>query len=77
MDLIIRQAFRRLNEDVGKCEWTMTHDFYADMGGFLLDGPGIELSFPIDATQLIFLIENGYVHFPEINRKEIDDRPLL
>ncbi|KAL2822218.1 hypothetical protein BDW59DRAFT_149588 [Aspergillus cavernicola] len=68
------KAFRRLNPGSRKCEWTMTHAFYADMGGFLLSGSGIELPFPIDATQLLFLIEQGYVQCPEISRNEIEDR---
>ncbi|KAL4973094.1 hypothetical protein BDW66DRAFT_142892 [Aspergillus desertorum] len=68
------KEFRRLNVDSRKCEWTMTHAFYANMGGFLLKGPGIELPFPIDAAQLFFLTEQGYVECPEITQKEIEDR---
>lgn len=52
----------------------MTHAFYADMGGFLLEGPGVETPFPVDAKQLLFLVEQGYVEYPEITRDDIDDR---
>jgi hypothetical protein len=52
----------------------MTHAFYADMGGFLLEGHGVKTPFPVDATQLFFLVKQGYVEYPEITRDDIDDR---
>jgi hypothetical protein len=52
----------------------MTHAFYADMGGFLLEGPGVKTPFPVDATQLLFLVKQGYVEYPKITRDDIDDR---
>jgi hypothetical protein len=52
----------------------MTHAFYADMGGFSVEGPGVETPFPVDATQLFFLVKQGYVEYPEITRDDIDDR---
>jgi hypothetical protein len=52
----------------------MTHAFYAGMGGFLLEGHGVETPFPVDAAQLLFLVEQGYVEYPEITRDDIGDR---
>ncbi|KAA8650406.1 uncharacterized protein ATNIH1004_003092 [Aspergillus tanneri] len=70
------KAFKKLNEKrrKGESDWTMTHAFYADMGGFLLNGPGIDVPFPIDAKQLLFLVEQGYLECPQIGRKDIGDR---
>ncbi|KAL2796641.1 hypothetical protein BJX66DRAFT_133898 [Aspergillus keveii] len=67
------KKFRRLKPNIQN-EWTVAHAFYADMGGFLLDGPGIQSPFPIDATQLLFLVEHRYVQCPDITRKEIEDK---
>ncbi|KAF4222997.1 hypothetical protein CNMCM6805_009645 [Aspergillus fumigatiaffinis] len=68
------KEFSRLDRNGGKGEWTMTHAFYADMGGFLLEGPGVKTPFPVDATQLLFLVKQGYVEYPKITRDDIDDR---
>ncbi|BCS03147.1 uncharacterized protein AKAW2_70025A [Aspergillus luchuensis] len=54
--------------------WTLTHAFYADMGGFLIDGPGTDRPFPVNAKQLRFLIEKGYVDYPMIGEDDINDR---
>lgn len=44
------------------------------MGGFLVDGPGTERPFPVNAKQLRFLIEKGYVKYPMIDEDDINDR---
>lgn len=51
----------------------MIHAFFADMGGFLLDSPGIE-KFPIDAEQLFQLVEAGYVSYPDLEMEDIKDK---
>ena len=51
----------------------MTHAFYADMGGFILRSPD-EIDFPLDATQLFFLLSKGYIQYPDIAKEDIDDR---
>ncbi|KAL2841357.1 hypothetical protein BJX68DRAFT_271231 [Aspergillus pseudodeflectus] len=70
------KGFRKLYETkrLANNDWTMSHAFYADMGGFLLDGPGIDAPFPIDAKQLLFLVEQGYLVYPRISREDIGDR---
>lgn len=65
-----QQGFRELDYD----DWTMVHGFYADMGGFVLDGPGIKSPFPVDSRQLLFLVRNGYVGYPELAKEDILDR---
>ena len=52
----------------------MEHAFFADMGGFLLTGPGITAAFPVDAKQLLFLVEKGYVEYPRISKDDIEDK---
>jgi hypothetical protein len=50
------EAFKLLGYD----QWSMTNAFFADMGGFeLYDENGIP--FPLDAKQVHFLVEKGYV----------------
>ena len=47
----------------GYKQWTMTHAFYADMGGFILHTKDW-VPFPIDAKQLYYLVTEGHVKFP-------------
>jgi hypothetical protein len=54
-------------------QWTITHAFFADMGGILLQTPGYP-EFPIDAEQLFYLIEKGYIDYPDIHKADIDDK---
>jgi hypothetical protein len=51
----------------------MTHSFFADMGGFVLKSPDFD-DFPIDATQLLWLIQNGYVEYPSIDEDDLKDK---
>ncbi|KIX08317.1 uncharacterized protein Z518_02973 [Rhinocladiella mackenziei CBS 650.93] len=59
--------------DKGYKDWTTMHAFYADMGGFILQTRDWK-PFPVDAKQLFYLIERGYVRYPEINKAMIDDK---
>jgi hypothetical protein len=57
----------------GHTQWTMNHAFFADMGGFVLrtaDG----LAFPIDAKQLHYLVTEGYIGLPRLDKRMIADR---
>ncbi|KAE8450723.1 hypothetical protein EG329_006068 [Mollisiaceae sp. DMI_Dod_QoI] len=60
--------------------WTMTHAFYADMGGFMLHSkecpeyPDGFPKFPIDAKQVHYLWTEGYIEYPTITREEIRDK---
>jgi hypothetical protein len=62
------QAFKNTHP-----EWHMRHAFFADMGGFVLhteDG----VTFPVNAMQLHWLVEHGYVEFPKITKRELWDK---
>jgi hypothetical protein len=54
-------------------EWTMTHAFYADMGGFVLKAKD-SVPFPINAKQLHYLVLKGYVKPPKIDEQLIADK---
>ena len=42
------------------------------MGGFILDAP--DYTFPVDAKQLLYLVDKGYIDFPEMSDRDIEDR---
>jgi hypothetical protein len=51
----------------------MTHAFFADMGGFILQTPSWK-PFPLDAAQLYYMVSQGYLKYPEIDKAAIDDK---
>lgn len=57
----------------GFSNWTHRHGFYANMGGFHIELPS-GLSFPVNAKQLFYLIEEGYTPYPSITEKEVWDK---
>ena len=54
-------------------QWTLTHAFYADSGGFLLHCTDYK-PFPITAKQIHYLVKNEYMRLPKISKKEIFDK---
>ncbi|KIW84838.1 hypothetical protein Z517_00226 [Fonsecaea pedrosoi CBS 271.37] len=54
-------------------DWHMRQAFFADMGGFVFHARDGE-PFPINATQLHWLVVNKFVEYPAITRKEIWDK---
>ncbi|KAJ8057983.1 hypothetical protein OCU04_013156 [Sclerotinia nivalis] len=54
-------------------DWTIKHAFYADSGGFLLHTPDFK-TIPIDAKQLLYLINRKYVEYPKISLEEIENK---
>lgn len=65
------KAFRGINIDHHR--WSMAHAFFADMGGFVLQ-PRESSPFPINAKQVFYLVEKGYVHLPDNSKAQIEDR---
>ena len=61
------KAFRRSGYD----EWSMKHAFFADMGGFWLTTAD-DVSWPLDATQLHYLIAEGW-----LNRQTVVKQVML
>jgi hypothetical protein len=53
--------------------WIMRHSFVADMSGFILQ-PRSWVHFPINAKQLLWLIEYGYIAVPQVDAAAIRDK---
>ena len=63
------QTFKEL-----RCEgWTMTHAFFADMGGFFLCPPDTS-PFPVTAEQVAYLVKRQHLGHPKISKELISDR---
>jgi len=71
-----RPVLSRLQPAGGNAEWTLTHAFYADMGGFLLCSPDYLDGFPINAEQLLYLVDHGHLDFPGLTRHDIRDKNM-
>ncbi|OAP62704.1 hypothetical protein AYL99_01931 [Fonsecaea erecta] len=63
----------KLYHDKGFRDWTIKQGFYADMGGFVLKPRGWK-EFPVNAKQLLYLIERGHIRYPETRVSQINDR---
>lgn len=58
----------------GHKTWTIRHGFYANMGGFHLKTPDLQRSFPINANQLLYLVEHKYIEYPDFSEKDVWDK---
>ncbi|KAL2060242.1 hypothetical protein VTL71DRAFT_9637 [Oculimacula yallundae] len=67
-----RQSCRDFHA-AGHKKWTMKHAFYADSGGFVLYTPDFK-PIPIDAKQLLWMIEHKFVDYPTLSVEEINDK---
>lgn len=67
-----RRSVRRFRR-MGYEGWTLRHAFFADMGGILLD-PGGCTPFLVNARQLAYLVERGYVKELDISADDIWDK---
>lgn len=67
-----RQSVRDFHA-AGYSSWTMKHPFFANSGGFFLNTPDFK-PIPIDAKQLLYLINKQYVKFPSLDNQDIDDK---
>ena len=56
--------------------WTLTHSFYALMGGFLIQTPDGE-AFPALPDDLAVLIEEKLIFLPLITKEEIEERSKI
>ena len=67
-----RRSVRRFH-GLGYKTWTLRHGFFADMGGILLQ-PTDSAPFLVNSRQLIYLVENQYMDYPNIAAEDIWDR---
>ena len=63
------ETFRALHYD----GWTMSHAFFADMGGFVLCPPDSS-PFPVAAEQIAYLVKKQHLKYPDIPVDTIWDR---
>lgn len=83
--LMSARASVALFHELGHDQWTLTHGFYADMGGFVLHpriGSGDEKweRFPVNAQQLHYLLKHGYVNaemVKAVDKRRIKDKNKL
>ncbi|KAE8440498.1 hypothetical protein EG329_007422 [Mollisiaceae sp. DMI_Dod_QoI] len=67
-----RQSIRDFHAS-GFTEWTMKHSFYANSGGFKLLTPD-GFTIPVDAKQLLYLINHNYIAYPTLSVQDIEDK---
>ncbi|KAJ5633073.1 hypothetical protein N7490_009412 [Penicillium lividum] len=59
----------------GHSDWTLTHAFFADMGGILVDPLETDMpSFPLNAEQLFILVDAKHIDYPNLEQDDIKDR---
>jgi len=59
--------------NAGFDDWTLTHAFFANMGGYVVDLPG-SAPFPVNSDQLLYLISKGHLKYPATKKEEINDK---
>ena len=57
----------------GYMKWTITHGFYVNMGGLVIDVAG-RRRFPVTYKQLIALLDRGGITLPALSEDEIKDK---
>lgn len=57
----------------GYTDWHMRQAFFADMGGFIFHAANGS-PFPLNATQLHWLVTNGFVEYPKMSSKDVWDK---
>ncbi|KAI1843545.1 hypothetical protein JX265_007329 [Neoarthrinium moseri] len=60
-------------KELGEEDWTLTHAFYANAGGFLLHTPDCP-PFPINAKSIHYLCSKRWIECPRVSRHDIWDR---
>jgi hypothetical protein len=63
----------RAFKESGIQDWHMRQAFFADMGGFVFHAKDAK-PFPLNATQLHWLVQHRYIEYPSVSRREIWDK---
>ena len=53
--------------------WTLTHSFFTNMGGYVLDSSGLK-PIPLNGQMLELLVQEGVIDLPDTTKEEINDR---
>jgi hypothetical protein len=67
-----RNSIKRLNSPRLQ-PWTLTHSFFADIGGYVLESQNLEL-FSLNGGMLEFLVQDGLIELLDTTKEEIKDR---
>ncbi|OQO15271.1 hypothetical protein B0A48_00654 [Cryoendolithus antarcticus] len=59
-------------QDAGYQSWTITHSFYADMGGVHVKSSDFP-SCPANSKQLLYLLKRGYIDIPDVTETELEE----
>ncbi|KAJ5663840.1 hypothetical protein N7507_004571 [Penicillium longicatenatum] len=70
---LARKSRKEMRMLPGGHNWTTTHGFFANMGGFVLRTPDLH-DFPLNAESLRLLVTEGPVTIPETKKEDIKDR---
>ena len=68
------RRWTKVFRNLGYPRWSMTHSFYAQMGGIHLYSSDASSSFPINLAQLHWLLQRSYVKLPNVKKKTILDK---
>ncbi|KEY74438.1 hypothetical protein S7711_04476 [Stachybotrys chartarum IBT 7711] len=68
-----KQNLRRIKELSRSENWTMSHVFYANAGGYLLETTDTD-RFPVNASSIHYLVSRGFVELPSTPHEEIQDK---
>jgi hypothetical protein len=68
------KIFKRESHLCNGAKWSLSHAFLVEMGGIHLKSPDFEQGFPINNTQLHYLVKHKYIDFPDISQLDIDER---
>lgn len=60
-------------KDSGYDDWHMRQAFFADMGGFVFHAKDGK-PFPLNATQLHWLVQHKYIEYPRVTKREVWDK---
>jgi hypothetical protein len=72
--LIAVQMFRENPAYCKNEKWTYSYAFFLDMGGIHLTSLDYPKGFPINSEQLFYLVKNGHVDFPDMEKMDIQER---
>ena len=71
--LTVRRTIRGFHE-AKYTQWSEEHGFFAEMGGFLLKTKGGFPVFPVNSSQVLYLLKKGVIEYPTVTKEAIRDK---
>jgi hypothetical protein len=69
-------SIKRLNSSPRAQPWTLTHSFFANMGGYVFDSSELE-PIPLNGQMLELLVQEGVIELPDTTKEDINDRSKI